>query len=129
MFDTVWYDNLIKPFLTPPAWVFPPAWIILYATLLAALILYTIKFSRTKKLLGYIYFILQMFLNLAWSPAFFVEQNIKLALGIIILMDIFAILMLRRFFLVSKLAGSILIPYIIWILFATYLNIGFLLLN
>ena len=129
MYNTVWYDNLIKPFLTPPAWVFAPVWIFLYATLLIALILFTIKITKTEKFRGYIYFIFQMLLNLAWSPAFFIQQNIKLALGLIILLDLFAVLMLRRFFIVSKMSGAILIPYILWILFATYLNIGFFILN
>ena len=50
MFDTVWYDNLVKPFLNPPAWIFPPVWIILYATLLIALILYIVSVTKKRKI-------------------------------------------------------------------------------
>lgn len=129
MFDSNWYDTLTKPLLNPPAWVFTPVWIILYITIFVALILYTIKFSSCSKFSGYIYFVVQMLLNLAWSPAFFYAHNIGLALVIIILLDIMVILMIAKFFSVSKLSGLILIPYLIWILFATYLNISFFIHN
>ncbi len=129
MFDSNWYDTLTKPLLNPPGWVFTPVWIILYITIFASLILYTIKFSHNSKLSGYIYFVVQMLLNLAWSPAFFYAHNIGLALVIIILLDIMVILMIAKFLSVSKLSGLILIPYLIWILFATYLNISFFIHN
>ena len=129
MYNTIWYDNLIKPALNPPSEIFSPVWIILYGTILVSLILYTIKISRHKKLRGYIYFITQMLLNLAWSPAFFYLKNIGLALGIVILLDILVIMTIIQFYKVSKLSGITLIPYLIWILFATYLNIGFFVLN
>ena len=129
MYDSIWYNSLTKPFLTPTAYIFAPIWIALYTTLLVALILYAINFSRTKKLKGYIYFIVQLLLNLAGSPAFFVLHNIRLALCIVVLLDIFVLLMIIRFFRVCKIAGIILIPYFIWILFATYLNVSFLILN
>ena len=129
MYNSVWYNSLTKPFLTPPAFVFPPVWIFLYTTLLIALILYSVKFSRAGKLRGYIYFIIQLLLNLAWSPAFFIMKNIGLALFIIILLDIYVLLTIFRFYKVSKTAGIILIPYFIWILFATYLNAGFFVLK
>ena len=129
MFNTIWYDNLIKPTLNPPSWIFSPIWIILYGTILAALILYTIKISDRNKLEGYIYFIVQMILNLAWSPIFFYFRNIGLALIVIILLDIAILINIIKFYKVSKLSGLILIPYFLWVLFATYLNISFFILN
>ncbi len=129
MFNTIWYDNLIKPVLNPPSWIFSPVWIILYGTILAALILYTIKISDRNKLEGYIYFIVQMILNLAWSPIFFYLHNIGLALIVIILLDIAILINIIKFHKVSKLSGLILIPYFLWVLFATYLNISFFILN
>lgn len=128
MFNTLWFDTLIKPPFNPPAWIFTPVWIILYGMIFVSLLLYTIKPARNK-MRGYIYFIIQMVLNLAWSPVFFLLHNITLALIIIILMDLFVLLTIKRFFAVSKLAGMILIPYLLWILFATYLNAAFLILN
>lgn len=128
MYSTLWFNNLIKPNFYPPAWLFTPVWIILYGIIFASLLFYTIKPARNK-LRGYIYFIIQMVLNLAWSPVFFLLHNITLALVIIILMDLFVILTIKRFYTVSKFAGMMLIPYLLWILFATYLNTAFLILN
>ena len=129
MLNTIWYDNLTKPALNPPSWLFSPVWIILYGTILAALIIYTIKVSKKSKLRGYIYFIVQMILNLVWSPIFFYLHNIGLALIVILLMDFTILMNIIKFYKVSKLSGLILIPYFLWVLFATYLNISFFVLN
>ena len=129
MFNTVWYDNLIKPFLTPPEWIFAPVWIVLYATLLVSLIIYAITITKKRKIDGYILFVSQMIFNLLWSPVFFYLHKIGLALIIVVGMDIMSFFMIKKFFSISRLAGLILIPYFIWILFATYLNFQFLVLN
>ena len=128
MFTSSWYYNLLKPPLAPPDWIFPPVWSILYFSMLVALLLYLFKLAQNKKS-GYIYFIAQLILNLLWTPAFFYLQNIVLALIVIILLDIFVILTIKSFYKVSKISGLILMPYLLWILFATYLNIGYLILN
>lgn len=128
MFKSVWYYNLTKPPLAPPDWIFPTVWSILYFSMLVALLLYLFKPAQNKKS-SYIYFITQLFLNLLWTPAFFYLQNIVLALIVIILLDIFVILTIKSFYKVSKISCLILIPYLVWILFATYLNIGYLVLN
>ena len=128
MFKSVWYYNLIKPPFVPPNWIFPPVWSILYLTLFVALLLYVFKPSQNKKS-GYIYFATQLILNLLWTPAFFYLKNIVLPLIVIILLDIFVILTIKSFYKVSKISALILIPYLIWILFATYLSIGYLVLN
>ena len=128
MFKSVWYYNLTKPPLAPPDWIFPTVWSILYFSMLVALLLYLFKPAQNKKS-GYIYFAVQLILNLLWTPAFFYLQNIVLALIVIILLDIFVILTIKSFYKVSKISGLILMPYLLWILFATYLNIGYLVLN
>ncbi len=128
MFNSVWYDNLVKPFLNPPSQIFPVVWGILYTLILAAFIIYVIKPSFRKGR-GYLYFFIQLILNLLWSPAFFYFKNIGLALIIIIFLDIFVFLTIRKFYTVEKFAGILLMPYFIWILFATYLNTAFYILN
>ena len=128
MFKSVWYYNLTKPPLAPPDSIFPPVWSILYFSMLVALLLSLFKPTQNKKS-GYIYFAVQLILNLLWTPAFFYLQNIVLALIVIILLDIFVILTIKSFYKVSKISGLILMPYLLWILFATYLNIGYLVLN
>ena len=128
MFNSAWYNSLTKPFLAPPNWIFMPVWSVLYLTILISLILYITKPAEGKNL-GYIYFAIQMVLNLIWSPVFFGMQNITTAFIIIIFLDIFVLLTILKFYSVSKIAGLILIPYFLWILFATYLNLSYLLLN
>ena len=129
MYNTDWYDNLAKPFLTPPEWIFPPVWIFLYAALLISLIIYSITITQKKKINGYILFVAHMIFNVLWSPIFFALHNIGLAFVIVLLMDITAFFMIKKFFSVSRIAGIILIPYLCWILFATYLNLQFLVLK
>ena len=128
MFKSVWYYNLIKPPFALPDWIFQPVWVILYFSILVALLLYIFKPAQNKKS-GYIYFTIQLILNLLWTPTFFGLQNIVLALIVIVLLDIFVILTIKSFYKVSKISGLILMPYLLWILFATYLNIGYLVLN
>lgn len=128
MFKSVWYYNLLKPPFAPPNWIFSPVWSILYFTILVAFLLYIFKLAPNKKS-GYIYFATQLIFNFLWTPIFFYLKNIVFALIVIILLDIFVILTIKSFYKVSKISALILIPYLIWILFATYLNIGYLVLN
>lgn len=128
MLDYIWYFSLAKPYLTPPAWIFAPVWSFLYLTIAFSFVLYFLKKDENKGL-GYLYFLVQMILNLIWTPVFFGTKNILLALIVIILMDVFIILTIKKFYEVRKFAGLILIPYLIWTLFATYLNFGYFILN
>lgn len=128
MFRSDWYYNLIKPPFAPSDTIFMPVWTFLYITLFISLFLY-IKKSAPDKKFGYICFFLQFIFNLLWTPAFFYLQNIFLALVVIIILDILVILTIKSFYKVSKVSSLILLPYLIWILFATYLNIGYLILN
>lgn len=129
MFDSIWYNNLIKPYLLPPKWIFSPVWIILYGTLLVSLIIYTLTFSYKNKMNGYIIFVVHMVFNLMWSFVFFSLHRIDIAFAVIVIMDLTAAILTAKFFSVSKSAGLILVPYLVWIFFATYLNMMFLILN
>ena len=129
MFDLVWYKNLIQPSFAPSPLVFPPVWAFLYFTLLIAIIIYGMKPYVGKKNWGYVIFFCQLALNLCWSPIFFIFHNIGMAFVLIIIMIIFTILNIIEFYKVSKTSGLILIPYLLWLLFAAYLNAGIFLLN
>lgn len=128
MYNTVWYNSLTKPFLAPPNLIFAPVWAFIYVTIFAALILYT-KEPVKNKYKGYLFFAIQILLNIIWPPVFFVLKNILLAFIIVILLDLFVILTIKEFYKVSRISGVILFPYLFWILFATYLNLGYLILN
>lgn len=128
MYNSSWYYSLTKPELCPPDGIFTPVWSILYVTMVLSIIIYTISFGKNK-FFGYLYFIAQTSLNLIWPFAFFYLKNITLAFFIIILLAILVALTISRFYRVSKIAAILLVPYFIWIIFATYLNLGYLILN
>lgn len=129
MFNSIWFQSLNRPFLSPPAWIFSPMWTILYITIFISLVFYAKSNKSQDKKWGYTLFILQMLANFAWSPVFFGLKNIPFALAIIILLDVLVLFNIIEFYKKSKPAGFLLIPYFIWILFATYLNFGYLILN
>lgn len=129
MYNTLWYKNLVSPPLNPPAWVFAPVWTLLYISMLVALFFYVKEKTHIDKSWGIVLFFSQLLLNFCWSPIFFFMQNIGLALVVVIILDILVLWNIIEFSKVSKKSGIILIPYFIWIIYATYLNIGFFVLN
>ena len=129
MTDLIWYDTLTKPMFMPPGGVFAPAWVFLYVSILVALLIFITAKTPLSKKEGYVYFGLQMFFNILWIPVFFILRNPALALGVIIILDILTFMNIRGFYKCSKLAGLLLVPYFLWLLFATYLNAGVVFLN
>lgn len=129
MLDLSWYTTLVKPAFTPPAWLFAPAWIFLYITIFVSLLLFTIIRTTKSKAAGYTYFILQIILNLLWTPLFFILNNPALAMIDIIMLDIFVLCTIYEFYKISKFSALLLVPYMLWLIFATYLNAGILILN
>lgn len=124
-----WYNALNKPFLTPPPNIFPIAWTILY-TMIALSAFYFLKNGFSKeKILPFTVFVIQLCLNFAWTPVFFDKHNINGAFLIVILLAVFVLFNIILFYKHSKIAGILLIPYFLWIIFASYLNYGFIRLN
>ena len=121
------YNSLEKPFLAPPSILFPIAWTILY-------ILMGVSYGilKSKSLVDYsissIYYF-QLFVNALWSIFFFVLKWRLFAFIWILLLLILVIKMITRFYSKDKLAGLLQIPYLLWILFASYLNLFIYLLN
>ena len=127
--NLTWYETLNKPPYTPPAEIFTPAWVILYTMIFVSFILYCRTKTFENKTSGYIVFFVQLLLNFLWSPVFFYWKNIEISMIIIILLIAFVILTMFAFFRVSKLSGLLLIPYLLWLCFAAYLNYGFMVMN
>ena len=121
------YDLLQKPFLAPPALTFPIVWTILY-------ILMGVSYSILKEKevidnkVSAIYYI-QLAVNAIWPIIFFILKWRFVAFLWILLLVFLVILMSIKFYSKNKLAGLLQVPYIIWTLFATYLNLGIYLLN
>lgn len=118
-----WYALLNKPNFSPPNWLFGPVWTILYT--LIGISLYKIWIKKGDLKL----FAFHLFLNAIWSPVFFGLKNLGLAFLIIVMMDISLVLIIKRFIKINKIAGFILIPYLIWISFASILNLSLWKLN
>lgn len=121
------YNSLQKPFLSPPSLVFPIVWTILY-------ILMGISYGRLKEKtlidnnILFIYY-LQLAVNALWPIFFFVFKWRLFAFFWILLLVALVILMTIKFYKKDKIAGLLQVPYGIWTIFATYLNLGIYLLN
>lgn len=118
-----WYVTLNKPFFSPPNWVFGPIWTILY--ILMGISLYLVW--RKKKVPTV--FWVQLILNAVWSIIFFGIKNPTLALADIIALWVTIIFTIKAFSKINKLAGRLLFPYLLWVTFASILNLSIVLLN
>lgn len=116
-----WYVNVAKPGFTPPSWVFAPVWTVLFALMGIALYLVWSKAGRFKKS-AIVLFSIQLGLNLLWTIIFFEFHNIKLAFFEIIFLWIFILGTIFLFSKISKAAAWLLVPYILWVSFAGFLN-------
>lgn len=121
------YNLLQKPFLAPPSIVFPIVWTILYITMGIS---YGILKSKnlTDKDIDWIYY-WQLAINALWSIIFFVFKWRFFAFIWIILLVIAVIMMIVKFYAKDKTAGLLQIPYLLWVIFASYLNLAFYILN
>lgn len=123
------YGKLTLPPLSPPDWLFGVVWPILYALMgVAAYQVYEQGFGRIKDS-ALALFNVQLIFNFLWPVIFFQLQLYWLTVLVIIILDILVIITIQYFNRVNMLAGRLLYPYLIWILFATYLNIGIAFLN
>lgn len=123
-----WYAALDKPPLLPPDEVFGPVWGVLYLMMGIALFLAWIAPKKEQGLI-YIAFFAQLLLNTAWSWAFFGLQQPWLGFLVIILLIAAITWTIFEFKKVSSAAARLLVPYLMWVLFATYLTIGVAVLN
>lgn len=121
------YNSLQKPFLAPPSIVFSIVWTILYILMGISYGILKSK-SLTNKKIDLIYYI-QLAVNAAWSIIFFLLKWRLFAFIWILLLDILVILMIIKFYKKDKIAGLLQIPYILWTLFASYLNLAIYILN
>lgn len=117
------YKTLIQPVLSPPGWLFPVVWTILY--ILMGISTYVVS---KKEKVPFIYYI-NLFFNALWSIIFFTLKLRGFAIIWLVTLIIIIIFMIRDFYKIDKKAGLLQIPYLIWCLFALYLNTGIYILN
>ena len=122
------YGTLIKPPLSPPGWLFPVAWSILYVLMgIAAGWIQTSGDGDRKYAL--IAYYVQLAINFLWSPIFFGLGWIQFAAVWLALLVVAVYVTKSRFAAITSAAGWLLVPYLLWCLFALYLNVGFVILN
>ena len=125
-----WYPTLVKPVFNPPNWIFAPVWTLLYVMMgIAAGLVWTSNSDEqtTKKAIGF--FAIQFGLNALWSYLFFGLHNPLLALIEIFLLLLMIYETYVQFKKVDKVAGMLLLPYLAWVSFATFLNASIWWLN
>ena len=127
--DNPWFAALKKPSTFPPPVTFGIVWTVLYALMGVALALVCAAWGARGRVIAIVFFVAQLAINLAWSPAFFAMHQIRIALAIILALDLVVLITTALFWRVRRLAGWLLAPYVLWILFATVLNWQFLQLN
>lgn len=117
-----WYATLVRPAITPPDWVFPVAWSALYVMMgLALAMIINARGSRLRAL-AITLFVLQLVLNLAWSPLFFGMHQVWPALMLLVGMFVAALMTTLAFGRIRTAAAWLMVPYLVWLCFAGLLN-------
>ena len=122
-----WYSKLRKPRFNPPARIFGPVWTILY--LMMGISFYLIWTSDKSIYLASIIFAIQLIFNFAWSGIFFGAHKPGLAFIEIIFLWLSIIATIVMFYPISQLASYLLVPYLLWVSFASVLNFAIYWLN
>lgn len=125
-----WYAGLQKPDFTPPSWVFAPVWTALY--ILMGISLYLIiqhGLKDSEALYALIFFAAQLAFNVAWSYVFFGLHSTFFGLMCIIALWCLILCTMVQAFRVSAASGALLIPYFLWVTFATILNYTIMTMN
>ena len=121
-----WYESLTKPPLNPPNWVFGPVWTTLYVLIAIAgwRIWMRDRPSRAMQLWG-----VQMVLNWAWSPVWFLAQMPWVALAVLVLMWLAIVGFILTSRRQDRIAPWLFVPYLAWVSFAGYLNLAIAIIN
>lgn len=125
-----WYATLNKPIFTPPNWLFAPVWTSLYILMgIAAYLIWRKGFENREVKIALGIFFIQLVLNAIWTPLFFGLHWLLFAFIEIVILWLFILWTIIRFYKISSVAALLLIPYFLWVSFASILNFSFWLLN
>ncbi|MCQ2452701.1 MAG: tryptophan-rich sensory protein [Oscillospiraceae bacterium] len=123
--DMTVYETMNRPLLAPPDWVFPIAWTILYVLMgLASYFVYTSEAAPEQKRKALSVYAAQLFMNLFWSILFFTYARFLLALIWLLVMWVFVLICVIRFYRIRRSAGIIMGALFLWTTFAAYLNLA-----
>jgi benzodiazapine receptor len=124
-----WYQTLVKPTLNPPDWVFAPTWVTLYVMMALSAWRIWLRSAGRIRQLAMLIFAIQLALNLAWSFIFFGAKSPSFAAIEIVALWITIFISLLTFSRIDRIAVWLMIPYLLWVSFAIYLNVSIYLLN
>ncbi|MBI2613185.1 MAG: tryptophan-rich sensory protein [Candidatus Levybacteria bacterium] len=125
-----WYSFLNQPSFRPPNWLFGPVWTILYTLMGISLYWIWTKGTKKKEVRDALkLFAVHLVFNATWSIVFFGMHNIPLSLINIVILWIFIVITMAKFYKIDKKASLILLPYLAWVSFAAILNYNIFLLN
>lgn len=129
-----WYAGLAKPSFNPPNWIFGPVWTTLFLFMAYAIWrIWQVPSNdaeiRQKRGQAMFAFGLHLILNIGWSAAFFFAQSPAFGLAVISLLALSIATVMVLFFKLDRLAGLLFVPYLLWVLFASVLNLSIFLLN
>ena len=125
----IFSETVLQPPLSPPGWVFPVVWAILYALMGIGAARVSLQPRSAQRSRGLNLYIVQLVVNFFWSLIFFNAQRFGFSFIWLLLLLVLVILMTLEFRKLNRLAALLQIPYILWLLFAAYLNAGVWYLN
>lgn len=124
-----WYASLNKPFFNPPDWLFGPVWIILYVLTAVALFLVWREPGSKQRDSAIALYAGQLIMSVLWPIGFFGLHSIPLGLALILVLLALLLLTAYEFYKISKPAAYAMVPYMLWVGFATLLNTAIYFLN
>ena len=126
-FKEPWYSLLIKPSFNPPDWIFAPVWTTLY--LIMTIAIWSFWHSKNRDMKTVYIYLVHLIFNTTWSVVFFVFHKITLALIVLVILILLIIVLIIRFKRVNLFSYYLMIPYLLWCLFAVLLNFSLIILN
>lgn len=124
------FESMRKPLLSPPSWLFPVVWTILYALMgIASYLVCGSRASPARKRRALTVYGIQLAVNFFWPLLFFGLEAYLLVFVWLVLLWLLILLTMVMFSYISEAAGKLLVPYLLWVSFAGYLNLGVYLLN
>lgn len=124
------FSDVSQPALSPPAWVFPIVWIILYVLMgISSYIILNSEADKEERKQAFNVYLYQLFVNFLWPIFFFGLEWYFFSFIWLLFLWILVATMIKRFAEISKLAAVMNIPYLLWLTFAAYLNLGVWFLN
>lgn len=127
-----WYQTIKKPSFNPPSWIFGPVWTILYLLMgLSAYLVWKKEsfFRKNKVNQSLLIFLVQLIFNALWSVVFFGLNDIVGAMAVIVALWFLILATIIQFYKMSKTAAYLLVPYFLWVTFASILNLAIVLIN